>query len=131
MGQRPEQALAGVVHGLTQRVEEEQAGEAVEDRAARGPGLLRLMGDQAEEIAQRAAEDPGPCENDGDNDDGDNTTGGGSGSAWDDAIAGEQDSDPGEDDPYGLFEDKPYIDPDEDEDEDDPGDGIDPDEPWR
>ena len=84
-----------------------------------------------EEIAQRAAEDPGPCENDGDNDDGDNTTGGGSGSAWDDAIAGEQDSDPGEDDPYGLFEDKPYIDPDEDEDEDDPGDGIDPDEPWR
>lgn len=74
-----------------------------------------------EEIAQRAAEAP-------DEDDPDADTG----SAWDDAIAGETpDSDPGEDDPYGLFEDKPYVDPDPDEDEDDPGEDVDPDEPWR
>lgn len=82
-----------------------------------------------EEIAERAAEDrTGPGRDD---DDEDKQTGAaGGGSTWDEAIAGEQDSDPGEDDPYGLFEDKPYVDPEED-DEDDPGDGIDPDEPWR
>lgn len=82
-----------------------------------------------EEIAERAAEDPGtPGPGTHADDDPPDPTSGGS--AWDDAIAGEQDSDPGEDDPYGLFEDKPYVDPEED-DEDDPGDGIDPDEPWR
>lgn len=72
-----------------------------------------------EEIAQRAAESP-------DTDDQD------TGSTWDDAIAGEQhDEDPGDDDPYGLFEDKPYVDPDPDEEEDGSGEDEDPDEPWR
>lgn len=74
-----------------------------------------------EEIAERSVE--GAEEDDG--------PGSGTGSTWDDAIAGEQDSDPGEDDPFGLFEDKPYVDPDPDEEDDDPGDGVDPDEPWR
>jgi len=80
-----------------------------------------------EEIAERAAEDRAGTGRDDDDED---AGAAGGGSTWDEAIAGEQDSDPGEDDPYGLFEDKPYVDPEED-DEDDPGDGIDPDEPWR
>ncbi|XAM01547.1 hypothetical protein OT109_09145 [Phycisphaeraceae bacterium D3-23] len=74
-----------------------------------------------EEIAQRAAEDPG-------DDDSDATD---TGSTWDDAIASEQQEDEGEDDPYGLFEDKPYVDPDPNDEEEEPDDGVDPDEPWR
>lgn len=75
-----------------------------------------------EEIAERTA--------DGAEDEGDPQPPA-TGSTWDDALAGDPDSDPGEDDPFGLFEDKPYVDPDPDEDDEDPGDGVDPEEPWR
>ncbi|MEM9416047.1 MAG: hypothetical protein AAGA29_11315 [Planctomycetota bacterium] len=72
-----------------------------------------------EEIAQRAAEGA----DEGDPDETPTST-------WDDAIASEQPDDTSEDDPFGLFEDKPYVDPEPDEDDED-DDEIDPDEPWR
>jgi hypothetical protein len=75
-----------------------------------------------EEIAERAA---GGAEDEPGDDSGP------LGPTWDTPAPGDTDSDPGEDDPFGLFEDKPYVDPDPDEDDEDPGDEVDPDEPWR